>query len=92
MIEELVAHIFTGFTDVAAGLHKSAIHTPSILTIAKYLIIFHVVPVAAVIAYDHYYPIFEGVNLYLVIIISTPILLVTPALLFALFHFTGGHW
>ena len=92
MIEELVAHIFTGFTDVAAGLHKSAIHTPSILTIAKYLIIFHVVPVAAVITYDHYYPIFEGVNLYLVIIISTPILLVTPALLFALFHFTGGHW
>lgn len=92
MIEEVVAHIFTGFTDIVAGLHQSAVHTPSILDIAKYLIIFVVAPMTAVIAYDHFFPIFQGVNLYLVLIISTPIAILTPVLIFALFRFIGGHW
>lgn len=51
MIEEVVAHIFTGFADVVAGLHMSAVHTPSILDLAKYLIVFFPVPMTAVIAY-----------------------------------------
>lgn len=92
MIEEVVTHIFTGFADVVAGLHMSAVHTPSILDLAKYLIVFFLVPMTAVIAYDQFFPIFEGVNLYLVIVISTPIVLVTPALIFAFFRYFGGHW
>ena len=92
MIEEVVAHIFTGFANIVAGLHMLAVHKPSILDIAKYLIIFFVVPLTAVIAYDHFYPIFEGVNLYLVLVIFTPIVIVTPVLVFALFRFFGGHW
>ncbi len=92
MIEEVVAHIFTGFADIVAGLHISAVHKPSILDIAKCLIIFFVVPFTAVIAYDQFYPIFEGVNLYLVLVICTPIVIVTPVLVFALFRFFGGHW
>ncbi|XP_078349261.1 uncharacterized protein LOC144634234 [Oculina patagonica] len=92
MIEEVVAHIFTGFAEIVAGLHISAVHKPSILDIAKYLMIFFVVPFTAVIAYDHFYPIFEGVNLYLVLVICTPIVIVTPVLVFALFRFFGGHW
>ena len=44
------------------------------------------------IAYDHYVPIFEGVNLYLVLIIATPIMIITPVLVFALFRFFGGKW
>lgn len=74
MFEEAVAHIFRGFTDIVSGLHMSAVHTPSFLDIAKYLIIFLVGPMTAVIAYDQFFPIFEGVNLYLVIVICTPIL------------------
>lgn len=92
MIEEVVAHIFTGFVNVVAGLHLSAVHKPSILDIAKYLIIFFVVPSIAVVAYDQFFPIFQGVNLYLVFVISTPVLLITPILAFALFRFFGGHW
>lgn len=92
MFEEAVAHIFRGFTDIVSGLHMSAVHTPSFLDIGKYLIIFFVVPMTAVIAYDHFFPIFEGVNLYLVLIISTPILIITPVLIFAFFRYFGGHW
>ena len=92
MFEEAVAHIFRGFTDIVSGLHMSAVHTPSFLDIAKYLIIFLVGPMTAVIAYDQFFPIFEGVNLYLVIVICTLILLVTPALLFGFFRYFGGHW
>jgi len=92
MFEDLVAHIFTGFTDVVAGLHMSAVHTPSILDIAKYLIIFVVAPLTAVIAYDQFFPILEGVNLYLVLVILTPTAILTPVLVFALFRFIGGHW
>lgn len=62
MIEEVVAHIFTGFANIVAGLHMSAVNKPSILNIAKYLIIFFVIPLTAVIAYDHYYPIFKGLK------------------------------
>jgi len=92
MFEDLVAHIFTGFTDVVAGLHMSAVHTPSILDFAKYLIIFVVAPLTAVIAYDQFFPILEGVNLYLVLVILTPTAILTPVLVFALFRFIGGHW
>jgi len=92
MIEEVVAHILTGFVNVVAGLHLSAVHKPSILDIAKYLIIFFVVPSIAVVAYDQFFPIFKGVNLYLVFVISTPTLLIIPVLAFALFRFFGGHW
>ncbi|XP_068707579.1 uncharacterized protein [Montipora foliosa] len=92
MIEEVVGHIFTGFAEVVAGLHVSAVRKPSILSIAKYLIISVVVPGTAVIVYDDYFPIFEGVNLYLVLIIATPIMIVTPVLVFALFRFFGGKW
>lgn len=92
MFEEAVAHIFRGFTDIVSGLHMSAVHTPSFLDIFKYLFVFLVGPMTAVIAYDQFFPIFEGVNLYLVIVICTLILLVTPALLFGFFRYFGGHW
>ena len=49
MFEEAVAHIFRGFTDIVSGLHMSAVHTPSFLDIAKYLHIFLVGPMTAVI-------------------------------------------
>ena len=92
MFQEAVAHIFRGFTDIVSGLHMSAVHTPSFLDIFKYLIVFLVGSMTAVIAYDQFFPIFEGVNLYLVIVICTLILLVTPALLFGFFRYFGGHW
>ena len=92
MIEELVAHLLTVFTDIVAGLHRSAVHTPSILDCGKYFLIFFVPPFTAVIAYDHYFPIFEGVNLYLVLVIATPVTVVTPVLVFAVFRYFGGQW
>lgn len=46
----------------------------------------------AVIAYDYYFPIFAGVNFYLVIAICTPILTLTPTFMFAFFRYFGGHW
>ena len=92
MIEKLVAHLLTVFTDIVAGLHRSAVHTPSILDYGKYFLIFFVPPFTAVIAYDHYFPIFEGVNLYLVLVIATPVTVVTPVLVFAVFRYFGGQW
>ena len=52
MIEELVAHLLTVFTDIVAGLHRSAVHTPSILDYGKYFLIFFVPPFSAVIVYQ----------------------------------------
>lgn len=92
MIEELVAHLLTAFTEIVAGLHNSVVHTPSILNLGKYLMIFSILPFAAVIAYDHYFPIFKGVNLYVVFVIATPITIITPALVFAVFRYFGGQW
>lgn len=92
MIEELVTHLLMVFTDIVAGLHRSAVHTPSILDYGKYFLIFFVPPFTAVIAYDHYFPIFEGVNLYLVLVIATPVAVVTPVLVFAVFCYFGGQW
>lgn len=92
MIEEVVGHIFTGFAEVVAGLHVSAGHKPSILSIAKYMIIFVVGPGCAVIAYDDYFPIFEGVNFYLVLCIATIIMLFSPLLVFALLRYFRGQW
>lgn len=78
MFEAAVVHIFRGFTELVSELHMSAVHTPSFLDIAKYLIVFLVGPMTAVIAYDYYFPILAGVNFYLVIAICTPILTLTP--------------
>lgn len=91
MFEAAVVHIFRGFTDLVSELHMSAVHTPSFLDIAKYLIVFLVGPMTAVIAYDYYFPIFAGVNFYLVIAICTPILTLTPTFMFAFFRYFGGH-
>lgn len=92
MIEELVAHLLTVFTDIVAGLHRSAVHKPSILDYLKYFLIFFVPPFTAVIAYDNHFPIFEGVNLYLVLVLATPVTVVTPVLVFAVFRYFGGQW
>ena len=93
MIENLLGHILINFQSIVEGLHATSLQKPSVLDLAKYLITYIVFPGVAVLVYDHYNPIFQGVNLYLVLVIATPTVLLIPALIFACCrNIKSGKW
>ena len=81
MIPSIIRHVLTNSENIARDLHEQAIQRTNILTVAGYSLVVLMLPLIIII-YDIFYPLMEGVNIYLIFVIVMPVLFGIASLLY----------
>uniref|UniRef100_A0A7M5WTR9 Uncharacterized protein n=1 Tax=Clytia hemisphaerica TaxID=252671 RepID=A0A7M5WTR9_9CNID len=85
MIKFILQHIIINFENIAGDLHNQALEITNLMTVGSYLFVVILLPLIVIVYDDIYGPLIDGVNLYVVFIIVMPILVITPAFIYACF-------